>query len=62
MEKYFNETVEMIRMDEVEGRCSTYGNTFAIITEEQIEELHNGKIVYIDDGEYCHFIRLKKEA
>lgn len=57
----FEEPVEMIGIDKIKKCCSPFGNTFSIITEEQIEELRNGKVIYICDDEYCNFIMLNKE-
>lgn len=38
IEKRFEDEVEMIGMDEVEASQSKYGNTFSVITRNQIEE------------------------
>ena len=54
--------VEMIDADEICMCSSRFGNSLSFITEEQIEELKQGKVVYIDDGEYCHFIAFKNEV
>lgn len=55
------EKVEMITEEQVSQFSSAWGNTQSYITEEQITELREGKVMYIDDGEYCHFIRLGKD-
>ena len=57
----FKDTVEMINIEEVCIFLSPWGNTCNFITEEQIGELKQGKIIYVDDGEYCHFIALKRD-
>ena len=61
IEKWFEDEVEMIEIDEVEAAQSKYGNTFSVITRNQIEELLNGKVVYISDEEYGHFVKLKSD-
>ena len=43
------------KVDEMWGLSSHY------ITEEQIDELKNGKAIYFCDGEYAHLIAMKKE-
>ena len=58
----FKDTVEMINVEEVCMLSSPWGNTYDFITEEQIGELKQGKIIYVDDGEYCHFIALKRDS
>ena len=58
----FDETVKMINVEEVCRGASLWGNSLCYITEEQLEELKNGKAIYINDGEYCTFIVLKKET
>ena len=59
---WFRDTVEMIDVDEMCMLSSPWGNSCNFITEEQIEELKQGKVVYINDGEYCHFIAFKNEV
>lgn len=49
-----------IEPEEVNKVASKYGNRYAEITEEQIEDLKAGKVLcYVD--EYGIFIKLKKE-
>lgn len=43
------------KVDAMWGLSSHY------ITEEQIDELKNGKVIYFCDGEYAHLIAMKKE-
>lgn len=59
--EWFKEPVEMIEFEQVVDAQSAWGNTYSYITKEQLEDLQNGKLVYIDDGEYCHFIMMKGE-
>lgn len=57
----FDESVEIIDVDRV-CRCSSiFGNSLCYITEEQLEELKNGKAISFNDGEYGWFLILKKE-
>lgn len=56
-----DEPVEMIQADRMCERCGIFGNTYSYITEEQLEELKNGEVVHINDGEYVHFIALKRK-
>ena len=56
----FTEPIKMIDANQVGAKSSPWGNTYCYITEEQLDELKNGKVIYVDDGEYCHFIVLKK--
>lgn len=60
--EYFRDTVEMMDVKEMCIFSSPWGNSFNFITEEQIEELRHGKVVYVNDGEYCHFIALKRDG
>lgn len=57
-----NTSVDMIDAGEICTLSSPWGNTYNFITEEQIEELKQGKVVYIDDGECCHFITFKNSS
>lgn len=57
-----DELVEMIDADEICILSSPWGNTYNFITEEQIKELKRGKVVYVDDGEYGHFIAFKNSS
>lgn len=56
-----DEPVEMIDSDEMCKYSSIFGNTYSFITSDQLKELENGKAIYINDGEYCHFVMLKGE-
>lgn len=47
-------------MDQVCRRCSIFGNDFIIITDEDIEALKNGKVLYRID-EYGLFLVIRKE-
>jgi hypothetical protein len=57
---YYINDICMIESHDVCELQSSYGNRYHRITEEDLEELKAGKIIYINDGEYCHFITLKK--
>lgn len=56
-----DEPVEMIDSDEMCRYSSIFGNSYSYITNDQLKELQNGKAIYINDGEYGHFIMLKEE-
>lgn len=56
----FSDKLNIIDMDEACKRGSIFGNSFFFITEEQIEKLRNGKVLFAID-EYGTFIALKKE-
>lgn len=56
----FDDMITTIDENEIYECCSKWGNTFATITEEDVEALRKGKILYVNDGEYCHFIKLEK--
>ena len=55
-----NEPVKMIPVDCICKYASYWGNSYYFITEEQLEELKNGKVIYVYDGEYSNFIAVKK--
>lgn len=59
--EWFNDSVEMINMEEVEENQSRWGNTFHTITKKQVKELLKGKVICIDDSEYCHFIKIEND-
>lgn len=59
--EFFGENVGTLELDEVCQHSSRYGNTYSMLTKEEVEALQNGKVLYIDDGEYGHFIMLKGE-
>ena len=50
----------VITSDEIDGRCSCWGNDFIKITPSDIDMLKNGKVLYHTDGEYGTFIILGK--
>ena len=50
--------IEMVDMNDKVDVC--YGCSISYITLEQIEQLKNGKVIYFDDGEYAHLIRVEK--
>lgn len=52
------EPVEMVCIDDKIDPW--YGLSTMVITEEQVEELKNGKAIYFSDGEYAHVIVLEK--
>lgn len=53
-----DDTVEMVDIDDEVDPC--WGLSSMVITEEQVEELKNGKAIYFSDGEYAHVIALEK--
>lgn len=55
-----DEDVKMIDADRMCRYGSIFGNSYCYITEQQLEELKNGKVLYHDDGEYGIFIALKE--
>ena len=61
IKELFDQKVEMIDMEDIERRSSPWGNTFATITKKQLSELKHGKVMFIDDGEYGHFIMLNED-
>lgn len=56
---WFDDELKACDVDEVCRRDSIFGNTYYKITEEQIEALRNGKVLY-DIGEYGTFIILDR--
>lgn len=56
MEEY-KDSIAIIEESEIEKRKSEYGNRFCKITKEMIESLANEKILIINDGEYCTFLK-----
>lgn len=46
-------------MDQVCRKCSIWGNDFIVLTDEDIEALQNGKVLYRID-EYGMFLAYKK--
>jgi cystathionine beta-lyase family protein involved in aluminum resistance len=59
--EWFDEPVKMISIEDVDGYQSRHGNTFSFITKSQVKELLEGKVIYIYDDEYGHFIKMKGE-
>lgn len=55
----FREEVDQCEMEQVCQNCSIYGNDFVLITDEDIEALKNGKVLYWID-EYGTFLAYKK--
>lgn len=56
-----NDGVEPVEMVDVDDEIDPYwGLSSMVITEEQVEELKNGKVIYFSDGEYAHAIALEK--
>jgi hypothetical protein len=49
-----------IELHEVCSHSSIWGNSYYIITKEQLEDLKAGKVLYSDDGEYCQFFVLEE--
>ena len=55
------EKASLIDKEATGKNLSCYGNTFAYITEADITALRNGRVIFIDDGEYCTFISLRND-
>ena len=58
--EWCDDPVCIIDEDRMCRDSSIYGNTYSYITLEQIDDLMDGKVAMIDDGEYKHFICLKR--
>lgn len=56
--KDYYESFNVIEASETKAYASPLGNSYLIITEEDIQALRNGKVLYHDDGEYGTFIEL----
>jgi hypothetical protein len=57
-ERSYIDPVEMVDIDDKVDPW--YGLSTTVITEEQVEELKNGKAIYFSNGEYAHVIVLDK--
>ena len=57
MPKFYDD-ITTIEPEDIIHKQSKWGNTCSIITPQEIEALKNGKILFIDDGEYGHFIKM----
>jgi hypothetical protein len=57
-ERSYIDPVEMVDIDDKVDPW--YGLYAVVITEEQVEELKNGKAIYFSNGEYAHVIALDK--
>lgn len=55
---WFHEKFETLDMSEVYDKTSPWGNYFLNITDEQLNDLKTGKVLYHDDEEYGIFIIL----
>lgn len=55
--EWFDEELEIIDMEEVYDKQSIFGNAFFRITDEQLDALKHGKVLY-ERGEYGIFIIL----
>lgn len=47
--------------EEIAKYSSKWGNRWVEITDEDIEDLRNGKILRYSDGEYATFVVLKEK-
>lgn len=56
--EWCDEEMKVIEADQMCRYASIFGNNYFYITEEQIEALKSGKVLY-DGGEYGTFICLK---
>ena len=54
----FYDNIITLEPEDIIHKQSKWGNTYSIITPQEIEALKNGKILFIDDGEYGHFIKM----
>ena len=53
---------EIIPSEDIEKNESRWGNEYASISEEDIDALRNGNVIYIFvNGEYGVFIALRKD-
>lgn len=52
----------IIEKEDIEQCKSKWGNRFYSISVEEIIELMQGKVFYLNDGEYSTFIYLDKEG
>lgn len=52
----------IIDKNEIENYKSKWGNRFNDITIEELLGLLQGKVLYLNDGEYANFIYLKDES
>lgn len=58
-ELYKSEFIHSVDMVDIDDEVDTwYGMDALLITEEQIDELKNGKVIYFSDGEYAYTIAL----
>ena len=57
MPKFYDDIITL-EPEDIVNKQSDWGNTYSIITPQEIEALKNGKILFIDDGEYGHFIKM----
>ena len=60
-ESWFMDTFKTCDMENVCRRTSIFGNSYYEITEEDIEALRQGKVLY-DIDEYGTFIRLESRS
>ena len=56
---WFDEPMQVCEIDEACRKGSIFGNYYFTITEEQLEALKDGKVLYVVD-EYGMFIALEK--
>jgi hypothetical protein len=56
---YFDERFKVCEMEKVCEEASIYGNTFFFLTDEDIEKLKSGKVLF-DIDEYGVFIAYKE--
>lgn len=52
----------IIDKNEIENYKSKYGNRFNDITVEDLLGLLQGKVLYLNDGEYANFIYIEDES
>ena len=56
--KDYYENFNVIEPSEMRDYASPWGNSYLLITEEDIQALRSGKVLHHDDGEYGTFIEL----
>ena len=56
--EWFDDEFEVCEVDEVCRNCSPFGNSYIKLTENDIEQLRQGKVLY-QMGEYGTFIALE---
>lgn len=64
VKEYFiknSDELEVLEVEELDKKCSLFGNYFISITNEQLKELQEGKVLF-EINEYGVCIMLKQKA